>query len=400
MIVRTQLQLVRSRLEEPRRFIQVIAGPRQVGKTTLVHQYAAEARVPVTMETADGVDENNAEWIADRWNAVRVEMRFRGETEHVLIIDEVHKLRHWSEIVKREWDADTRNGVNIKVVLLGSSRIMLRDGLKESLAGRFELIRMPHWSYSEMREAFDFSLEEYIYYGGYPGAAPLIHSGTRWRRYVQDSIIAPAIDKDVFMTKKILKPALLRQLFEMGCGYSGELLSFNKMLGQLQDAGNVSTLANYLSTLDEAHLLCGLQKYARDEARKYQSIPKYQVYNTALMSAYKGKGLEAELKDRKRWGRWVESAIGAHLLNNAEDNDYKVYYWREKEGQEVDFVIERGAHLIGIEVKSGRRTDNAGLHLFREKYHPDQTLVVGSGGISVETFLSADMAKLLSAYNA
>lgn len=396
MIIRSQLQILQNRLSEPRRFIQVLAGPRQVGKTTLIGQLVEKLQVPVSSETADGVDENNSEWIADCWNAARVEMRVNKQSERVLIIDEVHKLKRWSEIVKREWDADTRSGINIKVVLLGSSRLMLRDGLKESLAGRFELIRMPHWSYAEMREAFSFSLEEYIYFGGYPGSASLIENETRWRKYVRDAIVAPAIEKDVLMTKTILKPALLRQLFELGCCYSGELLSFNKVLGQLQDAGNTSTLANYLNTLDEGNLVCGLHKFARDESRKYQSVPKYQVYNNALMTIYKGKGFVNEQKDRKRWGRWVESAIGGHIVNYAEEYDYRVYYWRKNEGQEVDFIVERGDQVLAIEVKSGRRTDNEGLHRFKEQYPDSQTLVVGSGGIPVDMFLLCDLNEMFN----
>ena len=394
MIVRSHLKLLQERLSEPRRFIQVLAGPRQVGKTTLVGQLVQRLQVPVTSTSADGVDENESEWIAERWNAVRIEMKLKKQDEHVLIIDEVHKLKRWSEIVKREWDSDTWSGINIKVVLLGSSRLMLKDGLKESLAGRFELIRMPHWSYAEMNVAFGFTWEQYVYFGGYPGAAALVGNETRWRRYVRDAIVAPAIEKDVLLTKTVFKPALLRQLFELGCSYSGELLSFNKIIGQLQDAGNTATLANYLSTLGEAHLLCGLQKFARDEARKYQSVPKYQVYNTALMSVYKGKGMVNEMKDRRRWGRWVESAVGAHIVNQAEEIGCKVYYWRKNEGQEVDYVLEMNGKLLAIEVKSGRRTDNAGLHLFKERYSPCQTLVVGSGGLPTETFLQADIGDL------
>ncbi len=396
MIVRKQMQILESRISEPRRFIQVLAGPRQVGKTTLIGQLAERMTSPVSSYTADGVEAGDSEWIADCWNAVRVEMRMLHQEVHVLIIDEIHKILRWSEIVKREWDADTRNGINIKVVLLGSSRLMLRDGLKESLAGRFELIRMPHWSYDEMKEAFGFSIEQFIYFGGYPGAAALVGNENRWRSYVRNAIVAPAIEKDVLLTKSILKPALLRQLFELGCSYSGELLSFNKILGQLNDAGNTSTLANYLNTLGEAHLLCGFHKFARDEARKYQSVPKYQVFNTALMSAYKGKGFLAELKDRKRWGRWVESAIGAYIANYAEEYGYNVYYWRNDSGQEVDFIVEREDELLALEVKSGRRADNEGLHLFQKQYPFSQTLVVGSGGISVETFLSADINSLFA----
>ncbi len=191
----------------------------------------------------------------------------------------------------------------------------------------------------------------------------------------------------------VYKPALLRQLFELGCSYSGELLSLNKMLGQLQDAGNVTTLAGYLHLLDQCNLLGNLQKYANDEARKYASIPKYQVYNNALHSVYAGTSFESERITPKRWGRWVESAIGAYLLNHAETLGYKVYYWREKT-DEVDFVLERNGNVVGIEVKSGRRSTNNGLPLFREKYHPKRTLVVGTNGISVEEFLQLDLNKL------
>lgn len=396
MIIREQLFLLEKRLSEKRQFIQVLAGPRQVGKTTLVSQLVERMSVPVTSVTADGVDENNAEWIADQWNAVRVRMYLQAEKEHILIIDEVHKLKRWSEIVKREWDADTKNNVAIKLVILGSSRLMLKDGLKESLAGRFELIRMPHWSFKEMEEAFGFTLEQYIYYGGYPGAALLIGAESRWRKYVRDSIVSPAIEKDVLLTKTILKPALLRQLFLLGCAYSGELLAFNKVAGQLQDAGNTSTLANYLHTLGEAHLLCGLQKYAADEARKYQSVPKYQVYNTALMTVCKGRGLAVDMADRKAWGRWVESAVGAHLMNYAEEENYRVYYWRNDKHAEVDFVLQRADKVIAIEVKSGRRIDNDGLHQFASAMKPDLILVVGSGGLPLDVFLRSSVQDLFS----
>lgn len=394
MITRQQLSVLKTRMEEPRRFIQVLAGPRQVGKTTLVQQFVQQTNTPVLSVSADLVEPTNKEWIILQWETVRSKMRIQQLPEYILIIDEIQRINDWSAVVKREWDADTQQGINIKVILLGSSRLLLKDGLTESLFGRFELIRMTHWTFSEMREAFDFSLDEYIYFGGYPGGATLRSDENRWLDYMQHAIIEPGIEKDVLMTKRVLKPALMRQLFEIGCSYSSEELSFTKVLGQLQDAGNVTTLSNYLYTLSEANLLGGLQKYAKDKARRYQSSPKFLVYNTALLSALHGKGFDAERESPERWGRWVESAVGAYLLNQAEIYGYNVYYWREN-NDEVDFVLEnRNKELLAIEVKSGHRIDNAGVHVFEQKFHPIHTFVVGSNAFTTEEFLSIPLNQL------
>lgn len=317
-------------------------------------------------------------------------MRMGKHNEYLLVIDEVHKLDNWSEEVKKQWDADTFNDINLKIVILGSSRLLLKDGLTESLAGRYELIRMPHWSYTEMRDAFGMDLDKFIYFGGYPGGARLTASEARWRRYIKDSIIAPAIEHDILMTKVIYKPELMKQLFELGCTYSGEEISLTKLLGQLQDAGNVTTLANYLTTLTESQLLCGLQKYANDNARKYNSVPKLMVFNTSLFSALSGISFKKAFTTPKIWGRWVESTIGAHILNMADEQDFKVYYWREQ-NDEVDFVIECNRQCVAIEVKSGRRTTNKGLSVFSTKFRPVHSFVVGSGGVPVEEFLSWDL---------
>ena len=394
MITRQQLSVLKTRMEEPRRFIQVLAGPRQVGKTTLVQQFVQQTNTPVLSVSADLVEPTNKEWIILQWETVRSKMRIQQLTEYILIIDEIQRINDWSAVVKREWDADTQQGINIKVILLGSSRLLLKDGLTESLFGRFELIRMTLWTFSEMREAFDFSLDEYIYFGGYPGGAMLRSDENRWLDYMQHAIIEPGIEKDVLMTKRILKPALMRQLFEIGCSYSSEELSFTKVLGQLQDAGNVTTLSNYLYTLSEANLLGGLQKYAKDKARRYQSSPKFMVYNTALLSALHGKGFDAERESPERWGRWVESAVGAYLLNQAEIYGYNVYYWRDN-NDEVDFVLEnRNKELLAIEVKSGHRIDNAGVHVFEQKFHPIHTFIVGSNAFTTEEFLSIPLNQL------
>lgn len=394
MYKRSQYDELNSRIKESRSKIQVISGPRQVGKSTLVKQVLQDTDIPYMFVSADNVDSGNTGWIGEVWSTARARMKAAGAEQFLLVIDEVHKVNNWSEAVKKEWDEDTFNDLELKVVILGSSRLLLKDGLTESLAGRYELIRMPHWSYAEMRDAFNLDLDRYIYFGGYPGGAKYVEDERRWRRYIKDSIVAPAIERDVLMTKTVYKPALMKQLFEVGCAYSGKELSLNKMLGQLQDAGNVTTLAGYLTTLDESRLLCGMHKYARDNARKYNSAPKLMVYNTALFSVQSGMSFNKALTSPIAWGRWVESAVGAFLLNMADEYDYKLFYWRERE-DEVDFVIDAEDKLVAIEVKSGRRTNNQGLSEFKKRYNPDYSFVVGSGGVPVEEFLSWDLGQLI-----
>jgi len=394
MFKRKQFETLVSRLAESRDKIQVISGPRQVGKSTLVKQVLRETTIPHMFVTADDVPHEDSAWISETWETARARMQMGSYSEYLLVIDEVHKLDNWSEVVKKEWDMDTYHDINMKVVLLGSSRLLIKDGLTESLAGRYELIRMTHWSYGEMREAFNFDVNKYIYFGGYPGGAKLVSNESRWRRYIKDSIIVPAIERDILITKTIFKPELMRQLFELGCTYSSEELSLNKMLGQLQDAGNVTTLAGYLTTLGESRLLCGLQKYANDNARKYNSVPKLMIYNTALLSALSGTTFTKAFTTPKIWGRWVESTVGAYLLNKADEYDFNLYYWRER-NDEVDFIIEYNRQCIAIEVKSGRRTMNEGLSIFRDKFHPVHSLVVGSGGVPIDEFLTWNIEEQL-----
>ena len=393
MYKRRHFTELKNRLFEKRNKIQVLSGPRQVGKSTLVKQVLKEIDLPYLFVTADDVSPDNNGWISETWNSARSMMKIKKSDVFILVIGEIHKIKNWSEAVKKEWDVDSFNDLELRVVLLGSSRLLIKDGLTESLTGRYELIRMSHWSYEEMHDAFGFTLENYIYYGGYPGGASFINNERRWRQYMKDSIITPAIEKDILMTKIIYKPQLMKQLFELGCTYSGEEISLTKLLGQLQDVGNVTTLANYLTTLDESRLLCGMQKYANDNARKYNSIPKMMVYNTALLSALSNSTFEKIYTDSKIWGRWVESAIGSYLLNKADELDFKLYYWREN-NNEVDFIVEQNKQCVAIEVKSGKRTTNNGISVFNNKFQPKLSFVVGSGGISVEDFLTLDLENL------
>ena len=395
MIIRSQSNDLIARLQEPRRTIQVVAGPRQVGKTTMVKQVLQQLTIPSRFFNADGVQADDKDWIAARWDEVRALMHFNHYSEVVLVIDEVHKINNWSEQVKREWDADTFNDVNIKVVLLGSSRLLLKKGLTESLAGRFEMLSMTHWSFQEMQEAFGWDINQYVYFGGYPGSAPYINNEARWRKYMRESIIAPAIEKDVLQTTYIYKPALMHQLFHLGCAYSGELLSYNKMLGLLQDAGNATTLVNYLEVLGESKLLTGLPKFVMDASRKYRTIPKLQVYNNALLTALtEGISYGKVFTDPQQWGRWVESAVGCYLLDKADELDCDLFYWRE-DNEEVDFVLRRADKLLAIEVKSGKRQSNSGLSTFRQMYNPQHSLVVGGQALPLEDLFKGDIASLL-----
>lgn len=395
MYKRKEYDTLLRRIYEPRMFIQVLMGPRQVGKSTLIGQVVASAAIPYLVFSADTVDAADSEWISRSWESARATMSIHHHREFLLVIDEIQKINNWSEHVKRQWDADTMSGTNLKVVLLGSSRLLLRKGLTESLAGRFELVRIGHWSYCEMRDAFGWTLDRWIYFGGYPGSARLVDDEKRWRRYVHDSLVAPSIEKDVVMTSKIYKPALMSQLFALGCAYSGEMLSLTKMLGQLQDAGNVTTLQSYLNILRQCNLLTGLQKYAGDEARKYRSVPKFQVYNNALLTAYQHTSFEAARVDTKAWGRWVESAVGVCLLAQAEEEEYEVYYWRDS-NDEVDFIVNRGGRLTALEVKSGRRGINSGLPRFAKEFRPDKSLVIGTDGISLDDFFSANIVDVIA----
>jgi uncharacterized protein len=393
MYERAVYQTIMTRLHEKRHFIQVVMGPRQVGKSTVVKQVLKELEIPFLFFSADNVPATDTAWISDCWAAARSKMKADGLEEIIVIIDEIQKIRRWSEAVKKEWDDDSFHDRNIKLLILGSSRVMLEQGLSDSLAGRFEEIRMGHWTYPEMRDCFGWTLEQYIYYGAYPGAAALIDDEERFEQYIQSAIIDATINKDILMDTPISKPALLRQTFELGAAYSGEIMSLNKMLGSLQDAGNATTLAGYLNLLGQCGLVCGLQKYSVDMARRKASIPKLQVYNNVLKTVYSPLNFSDALMDRKAWGHIFESGIGAYLLSESFVHRFEVYYWRERD-DEVDYILKKKSSTVAIEVKSNSEKWTNGLSKFRRTFNPQQSLIVGDGGISAEDFLSMDITKL------
>lgn len=332
-------------------------------------------------------------WIEQQWEAARILARESGRRGAVLVLDEIQKIQNWSEAVKRLWDEDSRTRLPLKIVLLGSAPLLIARGLTESLAGRFEVLHLPHWSLGEMQAAFGWSLDQYLFYGGYPGAAPLVvRDPSRWARYIIDSLIETTLARDVLLLSRVDKPAILRRLFQLGCSYSGQVLSFTKMLGQLQDAGNATTLAHYLDLLAGAGMVTGLQKFAGESVRQRGSSPKLQVFNTALMTAQSGLALKEARADHELWGRLTESAVGAHLANAAASGEIELYYWRDR-GKEVDFVVRAAGSLTAIEVKSRRaREVQPGMAAFAEHFKPRRMLLVGAGGIPLQDFLLRPVA--------
>lgn len=389
MFKRPHYQLLEKRLLEQNKFIQVLTGPRQVGKTTLVNQVLNEINVLSYYVSADGVVNIKSDWIDQQWNSARLKMRKDKLKQLILVIDEIQKIPNWSETIKANWDSDRLNAIEIKLVLLGSSRLLIQKGLTESLAGRFELIYMGHWTFSEMNQAFGFSEDQYVWFGGYPGAANLINDEERWKDYILNSLIETTISRDILLMENINKPALLRNLFELGSAYSGQILSYNKILGQLQDAGNTTTLSHYLKLLDSAGLLSGIEKFSKGKITRRSSSPKFQVQNTALFSALSDYDFEEVLENRENWGRHVETAIGCHLLNASKETHFKLNYWREG-NNEVDFVIQYKNKIVGLEIKSGSTKFTKGMQKFKDRFNPQKVYLISNEGLSWKEVLKIE----------
>ena len=392
---RPLLEKLLGRMKEPRRFIQVLAGPRQVGKTTIALALKEQIGGLVEFYSADDVSTYSTAWLDQIWESLRIRMELEQTKTAVLIIDEIQKIKDWSSGVKKHWDRDSREKRDIKLVLLGSSRLLLVDGLSESLMGRFELTNVGHWSLAEMQAAFGFTSEQYIWFGGYPGAAAFVDDEERFKKYVQDSIIEASMIRDIMMTAKIDKPALLRQLFEVGLSYSGQIVSYNKMLGQLTDAGNTTTLARYLKLLEQAGMLSGLNKYSGRVIETKGTIPKFQVHNTALMSAFKSYSFEEARSDLVSWGNIYESSVGTHLVDMVNENPAaSLYYWREK-NLEIDYVVTYGKKILGIEAKSGDESISEKVsEKFKNLFPKAKLILVGKHGIPYETFMKATLKEL------
>lgn len=389
MFQRDQVKTIVSRITETKNpLIQVVVGPRQSGKSTMLVQALEQIKLDRNFVSADDAIVPSRQWLETEWQQAR-NMAASQEKPVVLIVDEIQKIPHWSNTVKALYDADKRTKTKVIPVLSGSSSLLIHKGLEDSLMGRFELIRSPHWSYAECKEAFGFTLDDYLYFGGYPGAAAFVENEQRWSAYLRDSIIEPTISQDVLALENIRKPALLKSLFRLGATYSAQELSYNKMLGQLKDAGNTITLAHYLDLLGKAGILCGIEKYSNKEITQRKSSPRLMVYDTSLMTAISPRSKKDFIENGELKGHLLESAVGARLLARAPQEGFNLYWWREK-NSEVDFVVCKGSELCAIEVKSGNETRQSGMADFLAKYPKAKRLIVGgaaSGACNIEDFL-------------
>ncbi len=388
---RQKVKILGQRLREKQPLIQVVLGPRQVGKTTAVLQVKEKWEGPSVYESADSPAPPGTEWVEQAWQAA--EFKAKEEGPVLLILDEIQKVQGWAECIKALWDQG-HFSTPIRLLLCGSSSLQIQSGLTESLAGRFEINRMQHWSLSEMEKCFQWDTQTYLYYGGYPGAAQFAADWRRWADYIQQSLVETAIGKDILLMHRVQKPALLRQLYALGCDYAGQIISYQKLLGQLQEAGNTTTLAHYQHLLESAYLIQGLQKWQGKKIRTRASSPKWQPRNTALVTSQAGLSPKDWYNDSRRWGRLVEVAAGAHAVNQGEEEGVEVYYWREK-NKEVDFVLKKGDRLVALEIKSGLVSrSHSGLRMFQNHWPDARTWIIGEGGLSLDEFLRTRLEEL------
>ncbi len=379
-------------LSRPAPVIHVITGPRQVGKTTIARQIQDSIGMPSIYATADSPIPLDAAWVETSWRRAIAEGAAQGFPV-LLVLDELQKVKGWSESLKLLWD-NRPSGQDIRVLILGSSALLMQEGLTESLAGRFFLHRCTHWGYPECRDAFGWTLEQWIYFGGYPGASVFMENEATWKSYINDSLIETVLARDVLQMRRITKPALLRHLFALAATLPAHVISYNKMLGRLQDAGNTTTLAHYLKMLEHAFLVSGLELFSKGRLRKRGSSPKVVLWNNALVNSLSTRSFTESLSDTSWWGRLVENAVGACLCNSLLSVEYTISYWRDGDN-EVDYVVSRGQDVWAIEVKSGRGGKASGLSLFRVRYPDAKVLLVGGQGIPLADFFSRDPAAWL-----
>lgn len=376
---RSRVKLIEERMAETTNpLIQVVVGARQTGKSTMIAQALSNLNIPNHSISADDVIGHDVTWLTNEWQQAK-NKAVSANGRFVFVVDEIQKVKDWPNVVKGLWDSDMRTQATMKVFLSGSSTLLIRKGLQDSLQGRFEIIYSPHWSYSEMKEAFGYNLDDFLYFGGFPGAARFHSDEKRWLDYMKNSIIEPTISQDVLGDTIVKKPALMRALFELGSQFSAQELSFNKMLGQLQDAGNTTTLANYLELMDRAEVMCGLQKFSSRIVEAKKSSPRLMVYDTALMSAGMASSKEALLGNSELRGHLVETAVGAYLLARSKEEGFEVYWWRNG-NYEVDFVLKKGLQICAIEVKSGRIKNLNGMSNFLQKYPNANRICIGGYG--------------------
>jgi len=252
--------------------------------------------------------------------------------------------------------------------------LLVRKRLADSLTGRYESLYASQWSYTEMKSAFGYTPEQFIWFGGYTGGAALMHDEMRWKAYIRESIIRTSISQDILQLTRIDKPALLAQLFDLACLYSGQIVSLQKLTGLLQHAGNVTTLANYLELLSASGFVSGIKKYSGKAIMKRASPPKLQVHDNSLMTASLPETMKEAFADKSLKGRLIESSIGTELIRRCRISNWSLYYWREA-NEEIDFIVEKGKQLTAIEVKSGKEKVNYKIIEQFKKLYPSSSFL-------------------------
>ena len=370
-----QFEEIVKKLSRGPRFIQAIIGPRQTGKTTLALQLKKSWKGPCIYETADVPGAENRNWIMEL-NEAAVKESNDKKKESLLIIDEIQKIPGWSDALKYVYDKNERNRVRVRIIILGSSALLMQRGLTESLAGRFEVNRHSHWSFEECRDFYKFNLNDYIYYGGYPGAAKIRKDAKRWQAYIKDSIIETVIAKDVLLMNPVTKPALLRQAFALCLHHPAEIFSYQKMLGQLQDAGNTTTIAFYLRLMANAFFLVPVEKYSGNRVKQKGSSPKVISLDNSIINVVNNRNYGEVMRDLAYKGRLFENAVGSRLYWLAQEEGWEIFYWRERDF-EVDYVLSKGDKIVAVEVKSGYPGKaQSALDVFARKYKNVKKIVI------------------------
>lgn len=371
--IRQELQ---ARLTEPAPGrIQLLSGPRQVGKTTLLLEIAGTYGDRALYLAADSPEASLPDWWLSRW---QIAVRMAREKPGVLLIDEVQGLPDWSRWLKVAYDEIKREKLPLHIVVSGSSSLRVSTGMRETMAGRFERLNLRHWTARDLMQAFDLSenaaIEQVIRFGAFPGGQELLANLLRWKAYIRDAVIDPAIGTDLLMLQPVRKPALLRQVFAICIGHPAEILSLQKMAGSLTDTGNLTTIAEYLSLLGEAYLAVGLPKFSSSEVRRRATPPKLVLLSNAFLAVALDEEPPTSISDSRRWGHWLENACIARAINDG----HTVTYWRE-EHQEVDMIVEGAAGRWAVEIKSGDFTirDLAGLAEFHRRHPEYRPLVIG-----------------------
>ncbi len=347
--------------------IQVIIGPRQVGKTTGVLEYLkTQDSLTTRYVSADGEVSRPGSWLEEQWLLLQFDSIGPNGNEGLLVIDEIQKVENWSETAKKLWDQQKRTGTKIKLILLGSSSLEIQKGLSESLTGRFKLHTVHHWNLDESHRGYDLDLEKFLVFGGYPGSYTFIKDKVSWLQYVNESIVNTVIGRDILSLNRVKSPSLFKQTFYLACSYGAQEISYNKLLGQLQDKGNVELIKHYLELFEGAFLLKQLFKYSNKKTLSRSSSPKILPLAPSLYSIT----LDADLNSEHR-GRAFEIAVGCELIRLPG----QLFYWREGPF-EVDYVYKFGQNVFAIEVKSNRKRNQKSLTEFKTKFPGSKTMIV------------------------